>query len=395
MAALLVVAVLAAISHSEAVKANSVSFASEYRHPPNGICVDYTIKQDVTSTNYIWDLEKFTSNFDTIEFLTELARKDSKTVYHPVSSNPKNETKTYEVSATFCSPKKANYGKDKIVLLATHGLGYDRRYWASAWKPKDYSFVDFALDKGYSVFFYDRLGVGKSQIVSGYVNQGSIQLALLERLVELVRAGKYTGSIGKPKNIVLVGHSFGSFLSNAVISDQRNLVDGVVLTGIAYANATDLATADSGWGLEAFAARIAKFQDKKWSNRDTGYLNFGDIYGHVNGFFKAPNYDIPTVEYAQAIAQPFAALEFVSTKLFNLNASAFKGPVMVTAGENDLLLCGGECKSTFSSGVAEQTFKSSKDLNLYVHPGAGHGVNFGFNATVFYGKITAFLDKNF
>lgn len=49
------------------------------------------------------------------------------------------------------------------MLLATHGLGYDRRYWASPYKPEDYSFVDYALDKGYSVFFYDRLGTGQSE----------------------------------------------------------------------------------------------------------------------------------------------------------------------------------------------------------------------------------------
>ncbi|KAF2496778.1 alpha/beta-hydrolase [Lophium mytilinum] len=395
MAAFLAVAILAAISHSNPTNANSVSFAAEYRHPPNGVCVDYTVKQEITSTNYIWALEKFKSNFDTIDFITDIARKDSKTAFHPVRSNTKNETKTYEVSATFCSPKKATAGKVNTVLLATHGLGYDRRYWASSWKPEDYSFADFALDKGYSVFFYDRLGVGKSETVSGYENQGSIQVALLERLVELVRAGRYTGAIGKPKNIVLVGHSFGSFMSAALINDQPKLVDGVVLTGIAYPNATDLAGPDSAWSLETFAARIARFQDKKWSKLDTGYLNFADIYSHVNGFFKAPNYDMPTVEYAQAIAQPFAALEFVSLQLFKLDSPTFRGPVMVTAGENDLLLCGGECKSTFSSGVAEQAFKGAKDLNLYVHPGAGHGVNFGFNATVFYGKITEFLDKNF
>lgn len=35
------------------------------------------------------------------------------------------------------------------------------------------------------------------------------------------------------------------------------------------------------------------------------------------------------------------------------------------------------------------------ELDLYVHPGAGHGVNFGLNATGFYGEITKFLDANF
>jgi len=61
-----------------------------------------------------------------VEFLTEIARKDSAEVFHPLSG-VKNVTDTYEVAATFCTPKKTKGGKEKTVLLATHGLGYDRR----------------------------------------------------------------------------------------------------------------------------------------------------------------------------------------------------------------------------------------------------------------------------
>jgi hypothetical protein len=36
------------------------------------------------------------------------------------------------------------------------------RYWDSEVDPANYSFVDFAISQGYSVFFYDRLGTGES-----------------------------------------------------------------------------------------------------------------------------------------------------------------------------------------------------------------------------------------
>lgn len=172
-------------------------------------------------------------------------------------------------------------------------------------------------------------------------------------------------------------------------------IKGAVLTGIGYPNATDPQTVYGHFILEVFTTRIAKTVDKKWSNRDTGYVMFGDIYAHVNGFLKAPNYDIPTAEYAQSIAQPSAILEFYSGGMLNLNASAFKGPVMVTAGEYDLGNCGGQCYDTYTSGVAENIFKGSKALELYVHPGAGHGINFNKNATGSYESITSFLDRNF
>ena len=38
----------------------------------------------------------------------------------------------------------------------------DISYWNSAYKPDEYNFVQYAIQRGYSVFFYDRLGVGSS-----------------------------------------------------------------------------------------------------------------------------------------------------------------------------------------------------------------------------------------
>lgn len=35
-------------------------------------------------------------------------------------------------------------------------------YWNSPYEPDKYNFVQYAVARGYSVFFYDRLGVGKS-----------------------------------------------------------------------------------------------------------------------------------------------------------------------------------------------------------------------------------------
>ena len=39
------------------------------------------------------------------------------------------------------------------------------RYWDPEIQPEKYSFVDFAISKGYSVFFYDRLGISKSSVL--------------------------------------------------------------------------------------------------------------------------------------------------------------------------------------------------------------------------------------
>ena len=71
-----------------------------------------------------------------------------------------------------------------------------------------------------------------NQRVSGYLNQLPIQVELAKKLTHQIKAGKYTGSVGKPKKLVLVGHSYGSAISAAVLAAEPGLADGVVLTGM-------------------------------------------------------------------------------------------------------------------------------------------------------------------
>jgi hypothetical protein len=53
------------------------------------------------------------------------------------------------------------------------------RYWDPSILPEKYSFVDWAIAQGYSVFFYDRLGVGKSSV---YVTR-SISMPIRANLI--------------------------------------------------------------------------------------------------------------------------------------------------------------------------------------------------------------------
>jgi pimeloyl-ACP methyl ester carboxylesterase len=47
-------------------------------------------------------------------------------------------------------------------------------------------------------------------------------------LAKAIRAGKYTANLGKPKSILLVGHSFGSYISQALIASQSDIVEGTL-----------------------------------------------------------------------------------------------------------------------------------------------------------------------
>jgi len=108
------------------------------------------------------------------------------------------------------------------------------------------------------------------------VNQASIQIAILEELTNAVKAGNYTGSIGKPKSLVLVGHSLGSALVAAAVTASPGLADGIILTGFTFSppNAVGF--------LQGFAPRIASTVDSaKWGNLDNGYFTANDIYADI------------------------------------------------------------------------------------------------------------------
>lgn len=346
------------------------------------ICKDYTFSLNITSGNYLWGLPVNKDNFDITTFTTNLARWDANVTLDPISGYTPAANSQYKISGSFCHPINGGSG---TVLVATHGFGFDRGYWDPDIQPDKYSFVDFAISKGHSVFFYDRLGLSKSTVVSGYINQVSIQVAILEQLVGILRSGRFCAV---PKAVVLVGHSFGSVVSNALLVASPGLVDGAVLTGIGYK------VPDTSVAFEAWQPRLASLQSPaKWRQLDGGYVTWVDIFANVNTFFKAPFYDPRVVQYAEDNKQPFSLMEVITLSITDLHSPKFVGPVLVISGESDLVFCNGNCVPLLEPD-AKPYFPASKDLKVYVHPGSGHGINLSLNATGAFGVMTDFLAKN-
>jgi hypothetical protein len=111
--------------------------------------------------------------------------------------------------------------------------------------------------------------------LSGFVNQISIQVSILGQLAAHIKAGQYTDTIGTPKKLVLVGHSFGSFTTQGLVASAPEIADAVILTGISF-------TLQGGVVIEGFDLRVAALQDKKWKELDNGYVIWDDVYANVN-----------------------------------------------------------------------------------------------------------------
>ena len=104
---------------------------------------------------------QFEGPFALEHFVTEIMSRDSGGV-HGVLGKEKDFAGKYQIAATHCIPNSTNTTHKDTVIVATHGLGLAREYWSSRWKPDEYNFVQYALARGYSVYFYDRLGCGTS-----------------------------------------------------------------------------------------------------------------------------------------------------------------------------------------------------------------------------------------
>ncbi|CAG8954711.1 hypothetical protein HYFRA_00004634 [Hymenoscyphus fraxineus] len=352
-------------------------------------CVNYTIPVYPTSTNIIFsNASKWTNNFGLAQFSADRTGQDpNQQPPVPFLTTSERSNVSYTIGATFCQPKFNGTQNSSTVILASHGLGFDRSYWNIPYQPEKYSFLDFVIGQGYSVLFYDRLGVGQSSKVSGYINQLSIQESILAQLAALVKSGAYTGTLGVPKSTVLIGHSFGSTITHAVAKSKPGAADAIILTG--YSNNATLVKTPvliSAWQL-----KIANLFREAWSQLDTGYVTWVDLYSNVNTFFKAPGYTTDAAMFAEQHKQPFGITELLSGG--SPGRTNYTGPVLVVAGSNDFIFCNGYCEGVLEP-AAKLDFPSSSSLKTYVQPDTGHGMNFHTNATGFYKVVTDFLASN-
>lgn len=120
------------------------------------------------------------------------------------------------------------------------------RYWDVEIKPDEYSYVKAAVDRGYSILTYDRLGTGNSTKADAYTMvQAGVEIEIVRILTELARAGKLiscakvVGSDANgtdamdtyvPDKVVHVGHSYGSFMTSGLLARYGNMSDGAILS---------------------------------------------------------------------------------------------------------------------------------------------------------------------
>ena len=117
---------LISVAGSTPTPCQSNSTYPDFVHPSNGICTDYTVKETITYADPKWIATRFANNYDVVSLIGDLSSKDGLST--PPFGAVMNTTKTFELTGTFCKPAVKKDGKESTVLVATHGLGFDRRY---------------------------------------------------------------------------------------------------------------------------------------------------------------------------------------------------------------------------------------------------------------------------
>jgi pimeloyl-ACP methyl ester carboxylesterase len=370
-------------------------------HRTNGYCKELNIPVVATAPSNIYDLPRVNNDIDATAWAIYDSTRNTPKAFESVLKNT-TTSGTFNIHAQLCIPKSSS--KRDILQIATHGLHYDSRYWDSRYQPEKHSYVEATLKAGYSILTYDRLGHGQSDHPDAYeVVQAPLHLEILRQLTLMARNGTLYNLAGQAKpsipafsavskasKVVHVGHSYGSFVTTALIARYGNLSDGAIITGFILSEFIGKS------GVVAFAVEYA---GRPPFNRPSGYVVSNKI-GIQTVFFNGKPGTAFTPEllnYGDAIKQPIALGELQSAFLIvggSGPASQFRGPVQYLLAELDFYICQGDCKGLADMNVLNQSYPNAAAIEVAIQPNTGHALPLHNNATAGFQLKYDFLVRN-
>lgn len=375
--------------------------AIDYSRRTDGFCKQLDIPVLATAPSAIYEIPSVNNDIEATAWAIFDA---TRTTPHGPESIIKNTTTsgTFKIHAQLCIPKSSK--KKDILQIATHGVHYDSRYWDSKYQPEKYSYVDAALKAGYSIFTYDRLGVGQSDHPDAYtVVQAPLEQEILRQLTLMARNGTLYSFANKakptipafntliqPKKVVHLGHSFGSFLTSAFIANYASLSDGALITGFILSKFL------ASTGSTSFSVEYAATSHPPY-DRTSGYVVCKEN-GIQNIFFGGnpkTAFTPKLLEYGNSIKQPVPIGEFASAfSLLGNPGPSFEGPIQYFLPEQDFYICRGDCNNLANMTALWETYPHASDIEVAIQPNTGHALPLHHNATAGFQVMFDFLDRH-
>ncbi|KAH9907745.1 alpha/beta-hydrolase [Xylariomycetidae sp. FL2044] len=348
-------------------------------------CRNLTIPISISATNSNYTIEAPKTNIEVTNLFLNIVEA-GKDYAGDHLSGPIAVSGNYSIAATYCTPSA---GPGSVLQILTHGAGLLRSYWDFRYAGGNYSYVDYALGRGYSTFAFDRLGLGESSHGDPvHEIQSGLEIEAMRTLTEMLRAGAAPGVPDTFARIGHVGHSYGSILTYGLTTAYPRISDGIVLTGFAV-RPTNTGAAQLANG-NVLAHTVPGYEDYV-----DGYLIPGGLQGFQNIQFAPGSFSDEVLLAAAAESAPTSLGEYLtlSEPLFTNNS--FAGPVAIVTGERDLPFCGGNCYNESPSvpALSEPYFTNKTFFNATVVDRAGHGFNYDFQHPIAYEAMLQFFDE--
>ncbi|KAF2655184.1 hypothetical protein K491DRAFT_599447 [Lophiostoma macrostomum CBS 122681] len=371
------------------------------------LCVQLQILVPVVADQYHYDQPQVNSNIDAIDWTVNVTTWDMAD-WTARQRGTVHINQTFTISAQLCVPSK-NTSKADILHIATAGQGFDRRYYDVEVQPEEYSYVDAAIGKGYSVLAYDRIGTGGSEKPDAYdVVQIPTDIEVLAGLTKIARSGDLISSSqvsaattdGEPAiqdyqatKVVHVGHAYGSYIMSIMFENPTygNLSDGALMTGLYFNFAMENNTLTVLNYNHAFPKESDPVRFAEWGS---GYFVLDNKQTLQKLFFQKATLDPALLDYTESIKQPESVGTYSSEGNSTLTpATAFTGPIMFFTGEFDNYVCDGDCNGVYDEDFTNYLYPNAKAPAHYLQPGAGHATGLSTNASAGYEVMLQYLDS--
>lgn len=198
--------------------------------------------------------------------------------------------------------------------------------------------------------------------------------------------------------VVLLGHSYGSFLSQRYIERYASTVRGVILSGTAYMKGA----------LVGMAKVIAVVQKAFCGGEKTAYLIDKLSFGNYNKPFESQGQKFAWLSRDRSEVAKYEADEFCGYPLsIDYYYSFFKG-VMAMYGDDSyaaakglpvMIAVGSDDPVSNRAVLAEKLYKfylqKGLDVSYKVYPGARHEILNEINKKEVYADMLAFIEARF
>ncbi|KAJ6550044.1 Alpha/beta hydrolase family-domain-containing protein [Mycena capillaripes] len=297
---------------------------------------------------------------------------------------------TYNIFGVFCQPETVPAKNADVIQLLVHGFTYNSEYWSPPVEEfRNYSYAEFACNRGLSTLAIDGLGVGLS---SRPENASDVQYAssaaAVSQLARHLRTTSIMAGVKPFKKIIGVGHSAGSilFTFGGIAEGAESPFDGLILTGLLI---IDPAT------FPPVSALTSARDDTplRWGALDPSYLT-----GSGRSFFYPPDPTSfsPRMVIFDDFTKDVGSLStFVQVGVTSLT-SHYTGPVAKVVGSEDQVFCAGtgRCGDIAALTAKERLlWPEARSFEVVVAQGSGHVMNLDFFADGPFNTIVNFVNQ--